>query len=64
MLTKSCKRNFAKLFLDRIEVSKWPTDIPKGVPKRREETTEEHLRRFESGQLEALKKRVKITPAS
>ncbi len=62
--TAERKRNFAKLFLERIVISTWPTDVPKGVPKRREETSEEHLRRFEEGQLEALKKRVQIVPKS
>jgi len=60
--TAERKRNFARLLVERIEVSRWPDDVPKGLPKRRTETTADHRERFEIGQLEALVKRVKIVP--
>lgn len=58
--TPERRRNFLRLLLDRIVISRWPTDVPKGLPKRRTETSEQHRARFEVGQRNALIKRVEI----
>ncbi|MDN4473724.1 zinc ribbon domain-containing protein [Demequina zhanjiangensis] len=58
--TPERRLNFLRLALDSIVVSRWPTDVPKGLPTRRTETAEEHQARFELGQREALIKRVQI----
>ncbi len=62
--TAERKRNFARLFIERVVVSRWPSDLPTGLPRRRGESEQQHSERFEAGQMEALKRRVAIVPRS
>lgn len=60
--TLSRRRNLIRLLVARVVVAKWPEDMQKGLPKRRTESTDEHLASFEAHQREAIERRVTITP--